>query len=112
MLCLRLPALSDCARAYVAEDAPAAIRTSTRPASASIIQESFSCWCWWWSRSWWRAAVWWKLKNAQLGNVVIHPEQKMVTKPVAVAKHEASAAPPSIAPPAVQSSIGQLNLNH
>jgi len=43
--------------------------------------------------------VWWKLKTAQLGNVVIHPEQKMVTKPGAVAKHEASAAPSSIAPP-------------
>src|SRR3984885_10553509 len=43
--------------------------------------------------------VWWKLKTAQLGNVLIRPEQKMATKPVAVATHEASAAPPSIAPP-------------
>src|ERR1700727_984327 len=43
--------------------------------------------------------VWWKLKTAQLGNVLIRPEQKMVTKPVAAATHDASAASPSIAPP-------------
>jgi N-acetylmuramoyl-L-alanine amidase/putative methionine-R-sulfoxide reductase with GAF domain len=40
------------------------------------------------------AGGWWKLKNAQLGKVVIQPEQKM-TKPAAVAKQPAA----SITPP-------------
>jgi N-acetylmuramoyl-L-alanine amidase/putative methionine-R-sulfoxide reductase with GAF domain len=56
--------------------------------------------------------VWWKLKTAQLGNVVIHPEQKMATKPVADAKHEASTAPSSIAPPGpILDGIGNSTAN-
>jgi N-acetylmuramoyl-L-alanine amidase/putative methionine-R-sulfoxide reductase with GAF domain len=27
------------------------------------------------------AGLWWKLKNSQLGNVMVHPEQKMITAP-------------------------------
>ncbi len=47
-------------------------------------------------------ALWWKLKNAQLGKVVLHPEQK-ITKPVAITKQPAPATS-STTPVAVKSS--------
>jgi N-acetylmuramoyl-L-alanine amidase len=36
--------------------------------------------------------IWWKLKTAQLGQVLIQPEQKMSTRPAASAKQPASAS--------------------
>jgi N-acetylmuramoyl-L-alanine amidase/putative methionine-R-sulfoxide reductase with GAF domain len=38
---------------------------------------------------------WWKLKNAQLGNLLLRPAQKMITKPVAVPKPPAASSPSS-----------------
>ena len=45
--------------------------------------------------------TWWKLKTAQLGQVLIQPEQKMSTKPAAVAKQPSGASGSSspVAPP-------------
>ena len=43
--------------------------------------------------------LWWKLKNAQLGPVMIRPEAK-ITKPLAVAKQPAASSTPSLAAPA------------
>jgi N-acetylmuramoyl-L-alanine amidase/putative methionine-R-sulfoxide reductase with GAF domain len=93
---LALPALSNTPEC-IPEDAPAAIKP---PSSVSehhpgmvlvlvLLVVSVMV----------AGGVWWKLKTAQLGNVLIRPEQKMVTKPVAAATHDASAASPSIAPP-------------
>ena len=52
--------------------------------------------------------VWWKLKTAQLSNLLIKPEQKMVTKPAGMPQQSSSATPSLIAP---SSPIldGQLN---
>ncbi|MGC2645715.1 MAG: N-acetylmuramoyl-L-alanine amidase [Candidatus Sulfotelmatobacter sp.] len=36
--------------------------------------------------------IWWKLKTAQLGQVLIQPEQKMSTRPTAIAKQPAGAS--------------------
>ncbi len=36
--------------------------------------------------------IWWKLKTAQLGQVLIQPEQKMSTKPTAIAKQPTGAS--------------------
>jgi N-acetylmuramoyl-L-alanine amidase/putative methionine-R-sulfoxide reductase with GAF domain len=47
------------------------------------------------------AGAWWKLKNAQLGEALLQPTHKTVTKPVAVAKQPASAVP-SATPPSVE----------
>ena len=47
--------------------------------------------------------MWWKLKNTQLGKVMVLPEQK-ITKPVAVTKPAPSAAPSS-------SSVGSSSVN-
>ena len=61
--------------------------------------------------------VWWKLKTAQLGQVLIRPEQKMSTKPAATAKEPApasitpSAAAPSLVGPASPDLDGQINSN-
>jgi N-acetylmuramoyl-L-alanine amidase/putative methionine-R-sulfoxide reductase with GAF domain len=41
--------------------------------------------------------VWWKLKTAQLSNVLIRPEQKMITKPVTAPAPSSSVVPSSIA---------------
>ena len=41
------------------------------------------------------AGAWWKLKNAQLGEALLQPTHKTVTKPIAVAKQPASAVPSS-----------------
>ncbi len=47
--------------------------------------------------------IWWKLKNAQLGDVLVRPEPK-ITKPVAVAKQGASATTSSVTPSSVNPS--------
>jgi N-acetylmuramoyl-L-alanine amidase/putative methionine-R-sulfoxide reductase with GAF domain len=52
--------------------------------------------------------VWWKLKTAQLSNVLIRPEQKMITKPVA-APTPSSVAPSSAAAPSSSIVDGQMN---
>src|SRR5271155_3271874 len=56
--------------------------------------------------------LWWKLKNAQLGKVLIQPEQKMIAKP-AIAKQPAAATPSSSTPSSVNPSSttpdGQAN---
>ena len=55
--------------------------------------------------------IWWKLKNAQLGDVLVRPEPK-ITKPVAVAKQGASATTfvnPSSVSPSSTSADGQAN---
>jgi N-acetylmuramoyl-L-alanine amidase/putative methionine-R-sulfoxide reductase with GAF domain len=41
------------------------------------------------------AGAWWKLKNAQLGEALLQPSHKTVTKPIAVAKQPVSPVPPS-----------------
>jgi len=41
------------------------------------------------------AGAWWKLKNAQLGEVLVQPMHKTVAKPIAVAKQPAPAVPSS-----------------
>jgi len=41
------------------------------------------------------AGAWWKLKNAQLGEALLQPTHKTVTKPIAVAKQPASTVPSS-----------------
>jgi N-acetylmuramoyl-L-alanine amidase/putative methionine-R-sulfoxide reductase with GAF domain len=47
------------------------------------------------------AGAWWKLKNAQLGEALLQPTHKTVTKPIAVAKQPAPAIPSSTAPSSV-----------
>ncbi len=47
--------------------------------------------------------LWWKLKNAQLGKVLVQPEQK-ITKPVAVTKQPPLSAATSSVPSSVNSS--------
>ena len=42
--------------------------------------------------------LWWKLKNAQLGQILVQPEQK-ITKPAAVAKQPAASGTPSSVTP-------------
>jgi N-acetylmuramoyl-L-alanine amidase/putative methionine-R-sulfoxide reductase with GAF domain len=44
------------------------------------------------------AGAWWKLKNAQLGDALLQPTHKAVTKPIAVAKQPAPAVPSSTTP--------------
>jgi N-acetylmuramoyl-L-alanine amidase/putative methionine-R-sulfoxide reductase with GAF domain len=41
------------------------------------------------------AGTWWKLKNAQLGEAILQPTHKTVTKPNAVAKQPVPAIPPA-----------------
>jgi N-acetylmuramoyl-L-alanine amidase/putative methionine-R-sulfoxide reductase with GAF domain len=52
--------------------------------------------------------LWWKLKNAQLGQVMVKPEQKM-TKPVSAAKQPVAAGAPSAVNPSSAEQDGQLN---
>lgn len=47
------------------------------------------------------AGAWWKFKNAQLGEALLQPTRKTVTKPIAVAKQPALAVPSPIAPSSV-----------
>jgi N-acetylmuramoyl-L-alanine amidase/putative methionine-R-sulfoxide reductase with GAF domain len=49
--------------------------------------------------------LWWKLKNAQLGKVLIQPEQKMIAKPkqLPAASASSSVAPSSVDPPVLSS---------
>ena len=41
------------------------------------------------------AGAWWKLKNAQLGEAILQPTHKPVTKPIAVAKQPTTSVPPA-----------------
>jgi N-acetylmuramoyl-L-alanine amidase/putative methionine-R-sulfoxide reductase with GAF domain len=53
---------------------------------------------------------WWKLKNAQLGNLLLRPAQKMITKPVAVPKPPAASSPSSsINPSSVTPSSSEVS---
>jgi N-acetylmuramoyl-L-alanine amidase/putative methionine-R-sulfoxide reductase with GAF domain len=52
--------------------------------------------------------LWWNLNNAQLGQVVMKPEEK-ITKPAAVAKQPAASATPSSETSASPSPDGQVN---
>ena len=60
------------------------------------------------------AGLWWKLKNAQLGKVLVQPEQK-ITKPVAATKQPAlsakttSVTPSSVTPSSVNSPSTSLD---
>jgi N-acetylmuramoyl-L-alanine amidase/putative methionine-R-sulfoxide reductase with GAF domain len=52
--------------------------------------------------------LWWKLKNAQLGNVLVQPEQK-ISRPAAAAKQPAAAVTPSSVAPSSTRLDGQAN---
>ena len=55
------------------------------------------------------AGLWWKLKNAQLGDVMVRPEPR-ITRPASEAKEpEDSVAPSSVAPSSVTSSNATLD---
>ena len=53
--------------------------------------------------------VWWKLKTAQLSNVLIKPEQKMVTKPAGIPQQPASSATPPLVVSSNPGPDGQAN---